>query len=61
MKYNRKYIGCNRNGNWVYGGIVSSFNGVFRNEEVLIETGMDYTPCMIGDIADAYNLLDEKI
>lgn len=61
MKYNRKYIGCNRIGNWVYGGIVSSFNGVFRNEEVLIETGMDYTPCMIGDITDAYNLLDEKI
>ncbi len=61
MKYNRKYIGCNRIGNWVYGGIVSSFNGVFTNEEVLIGTGFDYIPCMIGDISDAYNLLDEKI
>ena len=61
MKVNNKYIGCNYINGAVYGGIVSSYNGVFTSEEVLIGSGLDYTPCMIGDVTDAYTLLNEKI
>ena len=61
MLYKRKYIGCNYNRGYIYGGILSSFNGVFNKEEVLIGTGFDYIPCMIGDVSDAYIMLENKI
>ncbi len=55
-------IGCNRIGNIYIGGIASSFDGVFTEEEVLVGTGMaDIIPCIIGDITDAYQMLKEEI
>ena len=62
MKLNNRYIGCNFTGTAVIGGIDSSFNGLFTNEEVLIEGGLcDYVPCMLGNIDEAYIILKEKI
>ena len=56
-----KYIGANHiNGMWI-GGIDSSFGGVFQDEEVLIGSGFDYIPCVIGDISGAYMLLGENV
>ena len=52
--YMAKYIGANHiHGTWL-GGIDSSFSGVFQDEQVLIGSGLDYTPCIIGDISDIY-------
>lgn len=49
-----KYIGANHvNGIW-FGGIDSSFSGVFKDEQVLIGSGLDYIPCVIGDISSIY-------
>lgn len=56
-----KYIGANFvHGTW-FGGIDSSFNGVFQDEQVLIGSGLDYIPCVIGDITDIYMLFGEKV
>lgn len=57
-----KYIGVNHTADGIIlGGVESSFNGIFKNEEVLIEGGFDYIPCVIGDIKDAYNILERQI
>ena len=61
MKINNKYIGCNFTGSHYLGGIISSFDREFEDEEVLLESGIDYVPCVIGDINDAYLLLKETI
>lgn len=57
-----KYIGCNFNNGAYYGGIDSSFNRTFKDEEVLIESGIgDIVPCIIGNISEAYDILKRKI
>ena len=61
MKVNNKYIGCNFTGHAFIGGVASSYSGIFKNEEVLIGSGLDYVPCMMGDISDAYELLKDNI
>lgn len=56
-----KYIGANFvHGTW-FGGIDSSFDGVFKDEEVLIGSGLDYTPCVIGDITDIYFMFGKNV
>ena len=62
MKVNKKYIGCNFTGHAYIGGVASSYDKPFKDEEVLLESGIiDYVPCMIGNISDAYELLKSKI
>ena len=63
MKLNNKYIGGNHTSKGIkYGGIYSSFNGTFTNEEVLVETGIsDIIPCMIGNIEECYDELKSII
>lgn len=61
MLYKGKYIGCNHTDLLRFGGINSSFDGTFKDEEILIGSGMDYTPCVIGDISDAYLMLKDEI
>ena len=59
--YMAKYIGANYvHGTW-FGGIDSSFGGVFRKEQVLIGSGLDYIPCEIGDITEIYILFGKKV
>ena len=41
MRVNNKYIGCNYTGFSYIGGINSSFNNTFKDEEVLIGSGLD--------------------
>ena len=56
-----KYIGANHiHGTWL-GGIDSSFSGVFQDEQVLIGSGLDYTPCIIGDISDIYIMFGRNV
>ncbi len=56
-----KYIGANHiHGTWL-GGIDSSFGGVFQDEQVLIGSGLDYTPCIIGDISDIYVMFGKNV
>ena len=56
-----KYIGANFvHGVW-FGGIDSSFSGVFKDEEVLIGSGLDYVPCVIGDISSAYIMFGKSV
>ena len=56
-----KYIGANHiHGTWL-GGIESSFDGVFQDEQVLIGSGLDYTPCIIGDISDIYVMFGKNV
>ena len=56
-----KYIGANFvHGTW-FGGIDSSFDGVFKDEEVLIGSGLDYIPCVIGDITDIYFMFGKNV
>lgn len=55
-------IGCNHIGNMYLGGIASSFDGIFTEEEVLVETGLSaIIPCVIGDVTDAYKMLKEEV
>lgn len=56
-------IGCNHSAQgWYYGGIDSSFGGTFKDEEVLIETGVgDIVHCLMGDITDAYEMLKDEV
>lgn len=63
MKVNGKYIGANHTTTGViFGGISSSFDETFTTEEVLIEAGIgDIIPCVIGNIKDAYTLLEQEI
>ena len=61
MKINNRYIGCNYTGFSYIGGVDSSFKGTFNDEEVLIGSGLDYIPCVMGNISDAYALLKETI
>jgi hypothetical protein len=59
--YVAKYIGANHiHGTWL-GGIESSFDGVFQDEQVLIGSGLDYTPCIIGDISDIYVMFGKNV
>ena len=56
-----KYIGANFvHGTW-FGGIDSSFDGVFKDEQVLIGSGLDYTPCVIGDISSIYIMFGKNV
>ena len=59
----KKEIGCNKSAyGTVFGGLDSSFNGVFKDELVRISTGIgDLYSCTIGDISSAYKMLEEKI
>ena len=59
----KKEIGCNKSAyGIVFGGLESSFNGVFKDELVRISTGIgDLYSCTIGDISSAYKMLEEKI
>jgi len=61
MKVNDRYIGCNYTGFSYIGGVDSSFNRQFKDEEVLIGSGLDYIPCVMGNISDAYEMLKENI
>ncbi len=61
MRINNKYIGCNYTGFSYIGGVLSSFDGTFKDEEVLIGSGLDYIPCVMGDITEAYEMLKETI
>jgi len=61
MKINDRYIGCNYTGFSYIGGINSSFNGTFKDEEVLIGSGLDYIPCVMGNVNDAYEMLKKNI
>ncbi len=56
------YIGCNHVGRSYLGGIMSSYDREFTDQEVLIETGIaDIVPCVMGDVSDAYKILKERI
>ena len=56
-----RYIGASFvHGTW-FGGIDSSFGGVFQDEQVLIGSGLDYTPCIIGDISDIYIMFGRNV
>lgn len=61
MKKNGKYIGTNHTMQVIMGGIDSSFSEAFTNEEVLIDAGLDYIPCIIGDIEETYRMLFDRI
>lgn len=61
MKLNNKYIGCNYTGFSYIGGINSSFKGIFKDKKVLIGSGLDYIPCVMGNVNDAYEMLKELI
>ena len=55
------YIGCNHVGRSYLGGIMSSYDREFTDQEVLIETGIaDIVPCVMGDVSDAYKILKER-
>ncbi len=54
-------IGSNFTNGIIRGGYLSSFNGSFEEELIAIETGLgDVVDAKIGDIKDAYALLDLK-
>ena len=61
MKVNDKYIGCNFTGYAYIGGVASSYSGVFKDEEVLISSSLDYIPCMMGNVNEAYEMLKDNI
>lgn len=61
MKKNGRYIGTNHTIQAIFGGIDSSFSEAFTDEEVLIGAGLDYIPCIIGNIDETYKMLFEKI
>lgn len=56
-----RYIGANFVHGAYYGGIDSSFGGVFNDEQVLIGSGLDYIPCVIGDISDIYFMFGANV
>ena len=57
-----KIIGTNYANGLVLGGYLSSFNKSFTNELIGIESGIgDIINAKIGDINDAYSLLETKI
>lgn len=55
------YIGANFINGMYVGGVKSSFGDKFNDEEVLIGSGLDYIPCVIGDIDELYGVLKDKI
>ena len=60
----KREIGCNKSANGtVFGGIDSSFNGMFTDEDLVrISTGLgDFYSCTLGDISSAYKMLEEKV
>ena len=62
MKYKGRYIGANHANGLMFGGVNSSFNDTFKDEEVLIGNGIgDIIPCVIGDITDAYEALKDEL
>ncbi len=56
-----KYIGINHINSTMFGGIDSSFNNIFKDEEILVEAGMDYIPCQVGDISEIYDILKKNL
>lgn len=47
--------------NWVYNP-KSTFGGVFKNEVALLESGLiDFRYVQLGDVKDAYNILESKL
>ena len=56
-----KYIGVNHINGIMFGGIDSSFNNIFKDEEILVEAGMDYIPCQVGDINEVYDILKKNL
>ena len=58
----RKGIGVNYANGGLLGGYLSSFNGLFRDETIVIENGLgDIIETKLGNVDDAYNLLREKM
>ena len=58
----KRKIGANFTNGIKLGGYLSSFNGSFTDELIGIETGIsDIVDAKIGDIRDAYKLLESKI
>lgn len=56
-----KYIGANYVHGVRFGGIDSSFEGIFQEQQVLIGSGLDYIPCVIGDISDLYLMFGKNV
>ncbi len=57
-----KIIGLNHANGVFYGGNISSFGKEFKNEYINVVTGIaDHVSAQIGDISEAYSLLDNKI
>lgn len=55
-------IGSNFTNGIIRGGYLSSFNGSFEEELIAIETGLgDVVDAKIGEIKDAYALLESKL
>lgn len=56
-------IGVNHTAdNFHFGGIASSYDGVFDNDDlVLIESGFDMRYCKIGDIKETFEMLKRKL
>ena len=47
--------------NWVYNP-KSTFGGIFKDEVALLESGlMDFRYVQLGDVKDAYNILENKL
>ena len=67
IKYiNGKPFKCDIGFNYIngvkYGRNLSSFDGIFTDEKIIIENGLaDLYETSIGDVDDAYDLLDKKI
>lgn len=62
MRYKGRYIGCNHVVGLQFGGINSSYDGIFNREEVLVQNGIgDIIPCLMGDVTEAYDILKNKI
>jgi len=59
--YMTRYIGANYVHGAYYGGVDSTFSGVFNDEQVLIGSGLDFIPCVIGDISDIYFLFGGNV
>lgn len=61
-KRRKNIIGANFSNGVSHGGYLSSFNGLFSDEQIGIESGIgDVINAKIGDIKNAYKLLKAKI
>lgn len=57
----KRIIGANYANGAILGGYLSSFNGSFSNEDIGVETGVFIVNAKIGNVDDAYLLLDSKV